>query len=73
MFRRQDAQEEMVKVQLHFCTRELEAENKNVETKCRCRLLFQDFLLFSESSLTISQCNCCDVCQSVCMCDHCLL
>ncbi len=43
------------------------------ETKCRRRLLFQDFLLFSESSLTISQCNCCDVCQSVCMCDHCSL
>ena len=35
-------------------------------TSCRRRMLFQDFMLFSESSVSVRGCKCCDVCSKVC-------
>ena len=41
------------------------------EVTCRRRLLFQEFLLYSESSIKVSGCNCCDVCLLICTCTQC--
>lgn len=30
---------------------------------CRRRLLFKNFLMYSESDISVSGCKCCDVCQ----------
>lgn len=38
---------------------------------CRRRLLFQEFLLYSESSIEVSGCKCCDVCLLICNCTLC--
>ncbi len=40
-------------------------------TVCRCRLLFQDFLMYSESDINVSGCKCCDVCEKSCSCALC--
>ena len=39
--------------------------------KCRRRLLFQEFLLYAESSIKVIGCKCCDVCQQSCTCETC--
>ena len=41
------------------------------EVTCRRCLLFQEFLLYSESSIKVSGCNCCDVCLLICTCTQC--
>lgn len=38
---------------------------------CRRRLLFQEFLLYSESSIEVSGCQCCDLCLLICTCSSC--
>ena len=40
-------------------------------TKCRRQLLFHEFLLYSESSMNIGNCKCCDVCMLICKCSLC--
>ena len=40
-------------------------------TVCRRRLLFQGFLMFSESDIHVSGCKCCDVCEKLCTCALC--
>ena len=39
--------------------------------KCRRRLLFQEFLLYAESSIKVKGCKCCDACQQSCTCETC--
>lgn len=41
------------------------------DTSCRRRILFKDFMLFSESSVSVQGCKCCDVCSKVCNCKSC--
>ena len=44
----------------------------NNSTHCRRRLLFQEFLLYSEDSIAVSGCRCCDVCTIKCTCNSCV-
>ena len=37
---------------------------------CRRRLLFKDFLMYSEKDITVCGCSCCDICEKSC---HCVL
>lgn len=41
-------------------------------TYCRRRLLFQDFLLYSENSIDVNGCKCCDICSLICACGSCV-
>ena len=41
-------------------------------TVCRRRLLFQKFLLYSETDIAVSGCKCCDVCEKMCTCCMCI-
>ena len=34
-------------------------------TTCRCRLLFQEFLLYSEEDIKVEGSDCCDICGKV--------
>ena len=38
---------------------------------CRRRLLFQEFLIYSESDINVSGCKCCDICEKLCTCVLC--
>ena len=38
---------------------------------CRRRLLFQEFLMYSESDINVSGCKCCNVCEKLCTCILC--
>lgn len=40
-------------------------------TMCRRRMLFQDFLMYSERDIKVSGCKCCDVCGNACTCSVC--
>ena len=40
-------------------------------THCRRRLLFQEFLLYTEASIHVGGCKCCDVCRKCCTCESC--
>ena len=40
-------------------------------TVCRRRLLFQEFLMYSESDISVNGCKCCDVCEKSCTCAWC--
>ena len=40
-------------------------------TICRRRLLFQEFLMYSESDINVSGCKCCNVCEKLCTCVLC--
>ena len=39
--------------------------------ECRRRLLFQEFLLYTEFNIKVKGCKCCDVCQQSCTCEAC--
>ena len=41
------------------------------ESQCRRKLLFQDFIMYSDN-VNISGCKCCDVCAKNCECTECL-
>ena len=38
---------------------------------CRRKLLFQDFLIYSQTHINVTGCNCCDICAQACICDIC--
>ena len=38
---------------------------------CRRRLLFEDFLMYSECDFKVRGCSCCDVCETMCDCVSC--
>ena len=41
-------------------------------TQCRRRMMFQDFILYSAESITVTGCSCCDICRQSCICDRCV-
>lgn len=40
-------------------------------TICRRKILFQNFLKYSEKDIMASGCKCCDICQAACTCPSC--
>ena len=38
-------------------------------THCRHRFPFQEFLLYTEDCIRVSDCTCCDVCGNSCTCE----
>ena len=44
-------------------------EYESNSTLCRRRLLFKDFLNYSESDIQVAGCSCCDIlCEKTCQC-----
>ena len=61
---------------LYFAKRPINTTTESLKyasnvSVCRCRLLFQDFVMYSETDVRVTGCACCDICKNKCTCMVC--